>query len=178
MEYYGIDPDLTTFGKVVGGGLPAGAFGGRGDIMDLFDPTRDPPGFFQSGSFSASPLTMVAGLAMLKQLTPEAFVHINALGERLRQGLERLFAAEKVEASAVVLGSLFSIYFTAEPPMTYRDLAAVDNSWAHPVFLSLLEQGYFLSHNLGMCALSTPMEEEHVDGLVDAFANAIRFLKD
>ena len=111
QEYYGIDPDLTTFGKVVGGGLPAGAFGGRGDIMDLFDPTRDPPGFFQSGSFSASPLTMVAGLAMLKQLTPEAFVHINALGERLRQGLERLFAAEKVEASAVVLGSLFSIYF-------------------------------------------------------------------
>ena len=178
QEYYGIDPDLTTFGKVVGGGLPAGAFGGRGDIMDLFDPTKKTPGFFQSGSFSASPLTMVAGLAMLKQLTPEAYAHVNALGDRLRQGLDTVFAEEKVAACAVVLGSLFSIHFTAEPPMTYRDLAAVDQAWAHPVFLSLLEQGYFLSHNLGMCGLSTVMEEEHVDGLVDAFANAIRFVKD
>ena len=177
QEYYGIDPDLTTYGKVVGGGLPAGAFGGRGDIMDLFDPTKDPPGFFQSGSFSASPLVMVAGLATLQQLTPEAFAHLNALGDRLREGLDRVFAASGVGAHAVVLGSLFSIYFTDETPWTQREMAAANNAWIHPLFLSLLEQGYFLGHNLSMCCLSAAMENEHVDGLVEAVGNVLAFIE-
>ena len=178
QEYYGIDPDLTTYGKVVGGGMPAGAFGGRADIMDLFDPTKEPPGFFQSGSFSASPLVMVAGLATMQQLTPEAFDHLNGLGERLKEGLDRVFANAGVGGQALVLGSLFSIFFADEMPYTYRAMAAADKTLAHPLFHSLLDQGYFLGQTLGMCCLSTAMEEDHVDGLVDAFANGLRYLTD
>ena len=70
QAYYGINPDLTTFGKLVGGGFPVGAFGGRADIMNLFDSSGEPTGFFQSGTFSAHAVVMAAGLATLQQLTP------------------------------------------------------------------------------------------------------------
>ena len=83
QEHYGIDPDLTTYGKVVGGGFPAGAFGGRAELMDLLDNSQGASGIFESGTFSAHPMVMAAGMATLRQLTPEAFVHLNGMGERL-----------------------------------------------------------------------------------------------
>ena len=70
QEYYGVTPDLTAYGKVVGGGFPVGAFGGRADIMDLLDGTRGSTGFFQSGTFSAHPITMAAGLGNLETTHP------------------------------------------------------------------------------------------------------------
>ena len=174
QEYYGIHPDLTTYGKVVGGGFPAGAFGGRADLMDLLDPTGGSTGFFQSGSFSANPLVMVAGHAMLQQLTPETFEHVNGLGNRLRDGLQERFRSEGLGATAVVLGSLFSIYFSDRAPMNYREMARCDSSHVRPVFLSLLHQGYFLSHTLGMNALSTPMKPSDIDGLIEAVVSSIK----
>ncbi len=173
QEHYGINPDLTTFGKLVGGGFPVGAFGGRADIMDLFDSSGEPTGFFQSGTFSAHAVVMAAGLATLQQLTPSAFEHLNGLGERLRAGLEALSARISTPLQVVVLGSLFSVYFTDEPLVNYRSLAGNDGGMAHRVFLSLLNQGYFLSQGLSMNALSLPMEDEHIDGLVSAFERAI-----
>ena len=173
QEYYGIDPDLTSYGKVVGGGFPAGAFGGRADIMDLLDNSQGSTGFFQSGSFSAHPMVMVAGRATLEQLTPAAFAHLNGLGERLRAGLEGLFERENIAAQVVTLGSLFSIYFTSAELNNHRNVSRADTKMLHPVFLALLEQGYFLSHTLGMNALSLPMDETHVDGLVEAVGQAI-----
>ena len=74
--------------------------GGRADIMDLLDGTRGSTGFFQSGTFSAHPITMAAGLATLKQLTPEAFDHLNGLADRLRTGLNELFAREKCRSES------------------------------------------------------------------------------
>jgi len=173
QAHYGIDPDLTCFGKIVGGGFPVGALGGRADILDLFDNTGAPTGFFQSGTFSAHPITMAAGLAMLGELTDEAFAHLNGLADRLRQGLHEMFARENIKAQMVHNGSVFSIYFTDAELRSYRDLAAVDRSLASPVFLALLEEEYFLSHGLGMCALSLPMEDGHIDGLVTAMQRAI-----
>ena len=82
---YGVQPDLTAFGKIIGGGLPVGAFGGRTDVMALYAP----PGqlMVQSGTFNANPLTMVAGLTALKLLTAEEITRINQLGARLATGL-------------------------------------------------------------------------------------------
>ena len=173
QEHYGISPDLTAFGKLVGGGFPVGAFGGRADIMNLFDNSGEPTGFFQSGTFSAHAVVMAAGLATLQQMTPEAFSHLNGLGERLRAGFDDLSARIDVPLQAVVLGSLFSVYFTGEPLVDYRILAGNDGAMAHRVFLSLLNQGYFLCQGLSMNALSLPMEEEHIDGLLLAFEEAI-----
>jgi glutamate-1-semialdehyde 2,1-aminomutase len=177
QEYYGITPDLTTYGKVVGGGFPVGAFGGQADIMDLLDSTRGSTGFFQSGTFSAHPITMTAGLATLRQLTPDAFAYLNGLGDRLRTGLNDLFARNNIAAKAVNTGSVFSIHFTGEDLINYRSLARTDKAIAHRVFLSLLEQGYFLSHGLSMNALSLPTETSHVEGLIDAVEKAVEQAK-
>ena len=173
QEHVGIAPDLTTFGKIVGGGFPVGAFGGRADIMDLFDASKGKTGFFQSGSFSAHPIAMAAGLATLQQLTPAAFAHLNGLADRLIAGLNDRFASNAIAARAVNTGSVFSIHFTDGPLTTYRSLARTDGDMAHRVFLALLEQGYFLSHGLTMNALSLPMDTGHVDGLIDAVEKAV-----
>ena len=174
QEYYGICPDLSAFGKMIGGGFPVGGFGGRADIMGLFDSSGEPTGFFQSGTFSAHAVVMAAGLATLRKMTPEAFAHLNGLGERLRRGFAELRARSGAPFQFVVLGSLFSVYFTDEPLVNYRSLAGNDGAMAHRVFLSLLNQGYFLSQGLSMNALSLPMEEKHIDGLLQAFETAIQ----
>jgi len=173
QAYYEITPDLTTFGKLIGGGFPVGAFGGRADIMDLLDTTKGPTGLFQSGTFSAHPVIMAAGLATLQQLTPAAFDHLNGLGERLRNGLNERFAQKNIAAQAVGVGSLFSIYFTAAPLINYRSLTSNDGAMTQRVFLALLNQGYFLSQGLGMNALSLPMTTEQIDGLIAAVDQAI-----
>ena len=173
QEVYDITPDLTTYGKIVGGGFPVGAFGGRADIMDLLDNSRGSTGFSQSGTFSAHPATMAAGLATLRQLTPEAFAHLNGLGDRLCTGLGDLFARNEIEARAVGNGSVFSIHFRSEELTNYRSLARTDKAMAHRVFLALLERGYFLSHGLRMNALSLSMDASHVDGLIDAVESAV-----
>lgn len=170
---FGIDPDLTCFGKIVGGGFPVGAFGGRADIMDLLDPSQRPTGFFQSGSFSANPITMAAGLATLRELTPSAFDHLNGLADRLTTGLNNLFVRLGVHAQAVNTDSVFSIYFVEGKLETYRDLARANQTLSHRVFLALLQEGYFLSPTLTMCALSLPMEEGHITGLVSAMEKAL-----
>ncbi len=173
QAHYGIEPDLTTFGKVVGGGFPVGAFGGRADLMDRFDSSRGPTGFFQSGTFSGHPVAMAAGLATLKQLTPDVFAHLNRLGARLRDRLNRLFAEREVVATAVGVGSLFSIHFSSEKMLNYRHLARTDKAAAHRLLLGLIEQGYFLGNGLLMCAVSAPMDECHVDGLIEAVDQAM-----
>ena len=170
---YGIRPDLTTYAKIIGGGFPIGAFGGRADIMDLLDPTGGPTGFFQSGTFSGHPTAMVAGLATLKQLTPDVFAHMNGLGDRLRQGLNRKFAEKGVKATAVGTGSLFSIHFTDEDVVNYRNMARADKDKARRLHLSLVIRGYYLAPGLTMNAISAPMKAEHVNGFVEAVAEIL-----
>ncbi|MBI5878572.1 MAG: aspartate aminotransferase family protein [Chloroflexi bacterium] len=170
---YGITPDLSTYGKIIGGGFPVGAFGGRADLMDLLDTSQGPTGYFQSGTFSAHPVAMAAGLATLRQLTPPVLERINALGARLASGLRTLFERRGVPAQVVCTGSLFSIHFSAEPVVDYRSLARTDKALAGRVFRSLLAQGQYLSQGLSMSALSVPMNEAHVDGLVTAIDQSI-----
>ena len=173
QAHYGIEPDLTTFGKVIGGGFPVGAFGGRADLMDRFDSSRGPTGFFQSGTFSGHPVAMAAGLATMNQLTPDVFAHLNRLGTRLRNGLNHLFAERDVDATAVGVGSLFSIHFAGGKMLNYRHLARTDKAAAHRMLLGLIEQGYFLGNGLLMCAVSAPMDERHVDGLIESVGGAL-----
>jgi glutamate-1-semialdehyde 2,1-aminomutase len=168
QKIYGVDPDLSCFGKIVGGGFPVGAFGGRADLMDLFDNSHGATGFFQSGTFSAHPVAMAAGLATLQELTAATINSLNTLGTRLTVGLNALFDRLDIPANAVCSGSVFSIYFSEHPPTDYRTLALTNKQPTYPLFLSLVEKGYYLSPGLGMCALSTPMNGDHVDGLIEA----------
>ncbi|WP_254545528.1 glutamate-1-semialdehyde 2,1-aminomutase [Halomarina pelagica] len=107
---FGVTPDLTTFGKIVGGGFPVGAIGGRAEVVEHFSPAGD---VFQSGTFSGHPVTMAAGLETLKYAAAhDVYDHVNALGERLREGLTEIVADHAPEYTVVGTDSLFKVIFT------------------------------------------------------------------
>ena len=169
QELAAVTPDLTTLGKLIGGGFPVGAVGGRVDIMALFDNTAGATGFGQSGTFSAHPVAMAAGLATLEQLDAEAFNQLNQLGRRLRRELGARFAGGEQAWQIVGEGSLFSLYPTREMPGDYRAAAAVDRSLVREAFAHCLGAGVFLNHNLVMNALSLATGVAEVEHLVAAW---------
>lgn len=119
---YGLVPDLVTMGKIIGGGLPIGAVGGRQDVMKVFDASAGRPRLPQGGTFSANPLSMTAGLAAMRHLDHAAFAHLEMLGNIVRDGITR--AVEKRGVSLCVTGaaSLFRIHPMAQPPNEYREV--------------------------------------------------------
>src|SRR5438067_12152982 len=125
QERYGVTPDLTTLGKIIGGGLPVAAFGGRGDVMELLDPRR--PGYLpQAGTLNGHPLGMAAGVATLELLTPEVYAELDRRGERTREGLRALFSEHEVAAQVTGISSLIQVDFTAQPVRSQRDVLATD----------------------------------------------------
>src|SRR6056297_1763903 len=109
---FGITPDLTTFGKIVGGGFPVGAIGGRSEIIEHFTPSGD---VFQSGTFSGHPVTMAAGLATLEYAAEnDVYDHVNSLGEQLRGGLRDILADQAPEYTVVGTDSMFKTIFTRD----------------------------------------------------------------
>ncbi len=174
QEYYGVTPDLTTMGKVIGGGFPAGAFGGRGDIMALFD-TRNIK-VYHSGTFNGNNVTMVAGLASLELLTPEAIDRLNALGERLRRGLQAVFDGSGMAGQVTGIASMANYHFTDEPVTDYRAARRAREAAINPTHLAMLNRGIFVANRDLLC-LSTVMGEDEVDAAVAAFAEVIRELE-
>ena len=173
QQYHGIEPDLSTYAKIIGGGFPVGAFAGRSDIMQLTDNSSGSARVFQSGTHSGHALVMAAGKATLGQLTSEAFAHMNSLTSRLCEGIQKEFDRVGFPGTAVNDGSVFSIYFTQEDVRNYRTLARCNRDLTLPILLSMLNQGYFVSHNLVMNSLSLPTQVEDVDGFVNAFGSAL-----
>jgi glutamate-1-semialdehyde 2,1-aminomutase len=152
----GVTPDLTTLGKIIGGGLPVGAFGGRADVMALFDPRSDNP-LGHGGTFNANPLTMAAGLATLAEMTPERYDELEALAVELWEKLTTLFADTSVAGSVTQAGSLFNLQLD-------------DTASLH---LALLSNGILLTGR-GMGCLSTPMTTVEVDAFVEAVRLGLR----
>ncbi len=174
---YGGEPDLTAFGKIIGGGLPVGAVGGRAEIMALLDPSRGDPKVASGGTFSGNPLTMVAGLAAMEQMTPEAYARLDALGERLRRRANAAFEAAGEPGQLTGDGSLFRILLTSEPIVDYRGSQRGKASAERMarLHLNLLDEGIIVSRD-GLGCLSTPMGEEEVDQFVRALERSLRKL--
>ncbi len=176
----GARPDLTALGKVIGGGLPIGAVGGRADIMEaLFDPRAGRPRMTHGGTFNANPMTMAAGVAAMTLLDRAAFDRLSALGERLRQGLKeavRLSGAPATVRGATSMTSLFHI--EADLP-THRHL--VEAQQAHPearqraeaFFRHLLNDGVMIGAP-GLFVLSTALTEGDIDRVIEAALKALR----
>ena len=167
QEYYGITPDMTSLGKIVGGGFAVGAFGGRQDIMDLYDPATGPR-VAHAGTFNANPATMLAGAVTLEQLTPEVYRRLAEVTEYLRHGLREVGHELEVPVQVTGLGSLFGIHFQDDTLVGYRDIAKADSAFRHNVFLGLLNEGILMAPNL-VGAVSTVLGEDEVDSFVDAF---------
>jgi glutamate-1-semialdehyde 2,1-aminomutase len=147
---YRVTPDLTTLGKIIGGGLPVGAFGGRAEVMELFDP-RAEGRIGHGGTFNANPLTMAAGLATLAELTPAAYDRLEALGSELRDKVAALLARTGADAEVTQVASLFNLHH----PRTAE------------LHLALLERGILFTPR-GMGCLSLPMSSAEVDAFVEA----------
>ena len=170
QEYYGITPDMTSLGKIIGGGFSIGAFGGSKEIMDLYDPTAPGgPRVAHAGTFNANPVTMLAGAATLEQLTPEVYRKLAEMTEYLRAGILAVGAELETPVQVTGLGSLFGIHFTSENLVGYRDIATEDPAFRHQVFLGLLNEGIMMAANL-VGAVSTEIGEAEID----AFTAALR----
>lgn len=169
---YDVRPDLVTFGKVIGGGLPVGAFGGRRDVMALFDPGHA-GGVVHAGTFNGNAMTAAAGVAALELLTPQAIDRVGELGDRLRAGLRAALERAGVVSAVTGLGSLAHVHFAAPPIRDYRSAARGRSAsvwrWLH---LALLNRGIFTASR-GMFVISTVMAEREVDAAIAAFGEAL-----
>ena len=172
QEYYGITPDMTSLGKIIGGGFAVGAFGGRHDIMGLYDPTSGPR-VAHAGTFNANPATMLAGAVTLEQLTPEVYRRLAEVTEYLRHGVREVGQEVEVPVQVTGLGSLFGIHFLEDSLVGYRDITQGDAAFRHDVFLGLLNEGILMAPNL-VGAVSTVIGEPEVDTFVDAFRRVLQ----
>lgn len=167
QEYFGVLPDLTCLGKLIGGGFPLGAFGGRGDIMELFDPSRGPPAIPHPGSYNANPIGLVAGAATLELLTPSVIEQLNSRGQAVRAMLAAVFAEAGISAQITGLGSLFAIHLTDQPVRSYRDTLGSRTALRHEIFLGLYNEGVLIDPR-GVGNLSTVIAEAEIRKLESA----------
>lgn len=167
---YGVTPDLTTVGKVIGGGLAVGAFGGRADVMELSDPRR-PGAIPHYGTFNGNPATMAGGIATLELLTPSEHDRLNRLGDRLRDGINDLGTELGLAVSASGIGSLLNIRLGTGPIRSYRDVVT-GKPFSALLHLALLNDGVFVAQR-GLISTSTPMDDELVDGVLERIRRAV-----
>ncbi len=178
QAFAGVDADLTTLGKIIGGGFPVGAVGGAGTIMEVFDASKGRAKVPHAGTFNANPVTLVAGVVSLRLLTAAEIARLNGLGELMRISLQEVFDKSGVPAHVTGAGSLFRIHMTAERFHEYRGwrehVAANKDAKRRQqqLYVDLLARGILLNPSM-MGSISTPMTDRDVLVFVDAVNDAI-----
>jgi glutamate-1-semialdehyde 2,1-aminomutase len=176
QELYGIKPDLTCLGKIIGGGLPVGAFGGRAAVMEKVAPLGP---VYQAGTLSGNPLAMAAGLATLrclKEFSP--YAELERRGQKLEEGLRQAAAAAGVPCTVNRVGSMLTAFFNAEPVTDWPSAKQSDTERYARFFRAMLEQGVYLAPSQFECAfLSIEHTDEVIDRTVEAATLALRELR-
>lgn len=168
QEVLGIHADLTTFGKYLGGGASFGAFGGRAELMDRFDPRR-PDHFSHAGTHNNNALTMAAGLAGLRDvLTPAAVRRLNDRGDALRAALNGVASRRDAPARVTGRGSIMTVHFQRAPIRSHADLAATPQAARDLFHLEMLLAGFWIARR-GFMSVSLAHDDEDCDRLVAAF---------
>ncbi|WP_413725447.1 glutamate-1-semialdehyde 2,1-aminomutase [Sodalis sp. RH16] len=168
QAYYGVTPDLTCLGKIIGGGMPVGAFGGRREVMQALAPTGP---VYQAGTLSGNPIAMAAGYACLNELTkPGIYQTLAGLTDRLAQGLLNAARAEGVSLAVNHVGGMFGLFFTDAPAVTcYKDVMSCDTERFKRFFHMMLDEGIYLApsaYEAGFMSLAHSHED--IDRTVDA----------
>ncbi len=169
QELLRVRPDLTTLGKIIGGGYPLAAFGGRADVMDLFD-ARRPGALTHGGTYNGNPVAAAAGLATLRELTPDRYERLAGLGDRLGDRLADGIAADGLPARVEGVASLFQVH--AGEAVS----AIATGAPAAALWLGLLLEGFYLAPR-GMGAISIPATTADVDDLADATIRVLERLQ-
>jgi len=170
---FGITPDLTTLGKVIGGGMPVGAFGGRRDIMQKIAPLG---AVYQAGTLSGSPVAVAAGLASLDQISKPGFYELlTARTTRLVEGLKASAAKHGVGFTADSVGGMFGLYFAKAVPQSYADVMASDKDSFNRFFHAMLDAGhYFAPSAFEAGFVSAAHSEADIDSTIDRFDDCCR----
>lgn len=163
----GITPDLTCLGKIIGGGLPVGAYGGRKEIMQLVAPEGP---VYQAGTLAGNPLAMAAGVATLKELSQGDIYHkINKLGESLQEGINSLLENKGIKMAFNRLGSMFSWFFTGQEVNDYASALTADTGLYARFFASMLDEGIALPPSqFEVCFISSEHTIEDIEHTVRA----------
>ena len=174
----GVEPDLTALGKIIGGGFPVGAFGGRAEIMDLFNPDHA-QSIFHSGTFSGNSVTMAAGLTALELYDHGSVEQLNSLADKLKQGFRDAFQRIGIKGQITGCGSVFNVHWVEREPQNAKDTAKASRS-AGPLpalfHLEMMNRGIHIAPR-GMFALSTPMTENEVNTAIKIFEDTLKYLK-
>ena len=179
QEYFGITPDLSCFGKIIGGGLPVGAFGGKKEIMDYLAPEGP---VYQAGTPSGNPLAMVAGIATLKELQKEGvYESLRKKTEKLSEGLKEAARKAGIEDKLCFkrIESISIVYFTSKDVKNYQD-ALTSNTKAYAAFFQkMLEQGVYLAPSqFEVAFMSTAHTDEDIEKTIEAAEVAFKEVAD
>ena len=166
---YDVTPDITALGKIIGGGFPVGAIAGSAEVMEVMNPLASKVLFPHSGTFSANPITMTAGLTAMELYDEAAVAHVNALGERARTGIVDAIRRTEIDACVTGGGSMLRVHLKPSPPRDYRAAYATPEEGRRLALLldHLFEQGFMMINTCSV-ALSTVMGNEEIDALVAA----------
>jgi glutamate-1-semialdehyde 2,1-aminomutase len=174
QELHGVTPDITVLGKVVGGGFPLAAFGGRAELMDHLAPGGP---VYQAGTLSGNPVATAAGLAQLTLLTDDVYTQLAATTRRLTEGLRAGFADAGVEAQVLEHGTLAGVVFSDVVPRRYEDVAAADHEAYGRFFHAMLDRGVYLAPSgYEVVFTSTALDDQLVDEIVTAAGEAAKHL--
>ena len=175
QERFGITPDLSCFGKVIGGGLPVGAFGGRAEIMDCLAPLGP---VYQAGTLSGNPLAMAAGIAALEELAAsDAYTKLEQLGRTLEAGMKDAAKSAGIPVQFNRCGSMFCGYFTSEPVYNVADAMKSDRERFKKYFHGLLAEGIYLAPSQFEAGfISTAHSEADIEQTVQTAAKVLRTL--
>lgn len=166
QEYYGVRADLVTFGKIIGAGMPVGAYAGRRDVMSMISPKGS---VYQAGTLSGNPVAMAAGLTQLTILkdTPVVYEKINGLGDFFRQEMRKMAAETGAPVTVTGVGSLSCVFFTPNPVHNYTDAKTSDTGLFAKYFLNMLDKGfYFAPSQFEAIFLSTAHTEDDIRNVV------------
>ena len=167
---YGVEADITTLGKVIGGGLPVGAFGGKAEIMDLIAPAG---GVYQAGTLSGNPLAMRAGLALLESLDAAFYATLATSTGRLTAGIAAAAEQHRIPLTINAVCGMFSLFFTAGPVETYADVQRADTDRYRRLFHALLARGVYLAPSAFEAAfVSGAHDDETIDFTLAAIDDA------
>jgi len=171
---FGLEPDLVALAKIIGGGLPIGAVAGPARHMAIFDHTKGKPVVAHGGTFSANPLSMMAGLMTLRSYDETAVARLNGIGQRLRDALNEQFLRRALPAQATGMGSLFRLHLTRRLIAGYRSCfpSPSQKQALAAIHFCLLERGFLLTPNCSG-ALSTPMTGHEVEATGAAIVEAV-----
>ena len=176
QEYFNVIPDMTALGKIIGGGLPIGAFGGKDDIMAVFDPTGGGAAVAHAGTFNANPMAMRAGEIVMEHLTDEVYESINHLGTTLRDQLSTLLSEFEIDATVTGIASMFGVHFSKNPIHNYRDVLMGDRDLKRAFFVGMLNENVLLQSGVAG-SLNVLNTEEHVSMFIDSARNVLRRIR-